>query len=107
LFFKELKSTLGFAPYRFRRYVKVAGWAQACLVSLVYLDWYRAQQLARRDLPGDERRWWGEQRSHGVCAALRQEAEDHDLSQLLRWSATRTGVCKRRRGLRGAQPPPA
>ena len=30
-FFKELKSTLGLAQYRFRQFVKVEGWTQACL----------------------------------------------------------------------------
>ena len=42
LFFKECKSTLGFDQYRFRQFVKVENWVQACLVTFVYLEWYRA-----------------------------------------------------------------
>jgi hypothetical protein len=102
LFFKELKSTLGFAQYRFRQFAKVEGWTQACLVAFCYLEWYRARQLARHDVSAAAQTWWGWQRSHGVSQALRQEAEDHDLSQLLRWSETRTGLRKLRRGLRAA-----
>lgn len=102
LFFKELKSTLGFAQYRFRQFAKVEGWAQACLVAFCYLEWYRARQAARRDLAAAAREWWGWQRSHGVCVVLRQEAEDHDLRRLLRWSGSRTGLRKLRRDLRAA-----
>jgi hypothetical protein len=77
-------------------------------VTFCYLEWYRARQLARRDLSGEEKKRWGWQRSHGVGEAIRHEAEDHDLRQLLRWSGTRTGVGKLRRGLRAAlgNPPP-
>ncbi len=101
-FCKELKSTLGLAQYRFRQFAKVENWAQACLVSFGYLEWYRARQLARRALSGEAKKWWSWQRSHGIGQALRQEAEEHDLGQLLRWSGSPTGLRKLRRGLRAA-----
>jgi hypothetical protein len=104
LFFKELKSTLGFHQYRFREFTKVEGWVQSCLVTFVYLEWYRACQLRRRGLSAKERAWWQCQRSHGLCQALRQEAEDHDGEQLLSWSETRTGLKKLKRCLREARP---
>jgi hypothetical protein len=104
LFFKELKSTLGFAQYRFRQFVKVENWTQACLVTFCYLEWYRARQLARRDLSGEQKTWWGGQRSHGVGTVIRQEADEYDLGQLLRWSGSRTGLRKLRRSLRAALP---
>jgi len=46
LFFKELKSTLGFDQYRFRRFEQVEGWLDMTLVTFLYLEWYRARQLS-------------------------------------------------------------
>jgi hypothetical protein len=105
LFFKELKSTLGLHRYRFRKFVKVENWVQACLVAFCYLEWYRAQQLARRELSEEDKRWWHWQRSHGLSLAVMQRAEEHDLAQLYRWSATPTGRRKLRHSLRQALPP--
>jgi hypothetical protein len=104
LFFKELKSTLGLHQYRFRRFHKVEAWVQACLIAFVYLEWYRARQLRRRDLSEAERRWWHWQRSYGLGVAVRQAAEDRDLTHLFRWSATKTGRKKLRQKLRAALP---
>jgi hypothetical protein len=104
LFFKELKGTLGFPQYRFGEFAKVEGWAQACLVTFCYLEWYRGRQLRRAGLSAAERQWWQWQRSHGLCQALRQEAEDHDLSQLLEWAQTPTGLRKLKKCLRAARP---
>lgn len=58
LFFKELKSTLGLAQYRFRKFAEVEGWVQACLVTFCYLEWYRAQRLECRSVPAKEQDWW-------------------------------------------------
>src|SRR5207237_10712691 len=77
LFFKELKGTLGLAQYRFRQFAKVEGWVQACLVTFCYLEWYRATQLGRRDLPEKEKGWWRWQRSHGLARQVTERAEDH------------------------------
>lgn len=104
LLFKELKSTLGLHRYRFREFTKVENWVQACLVTFCYLEWFRARQLARRDLSDKEKRWWQWQRSHGLSLAVVQRAEEHDLAQLYRWSATPSGRRKLRRCLRQALP---
>lgn len=104
LFFKELKSTLGLHQYRFRRFRKVEAWVQACLIAFVYLEWYRARQLRQRDLSEEQRRWWQWQRTYGLCTAVRQAAEDHDLTHLFRWSGTKTGRRKLRKCLRAALP---
>jgi hypothetical protein len=104
LFFKELKSTLGLHQYRFRRFRKVEAWVQACLVAFVYLEWHRARQLRRRDLSAEERRWWQWQRTYGLCTAVRQAAEERDLTHLFRWSGTKTGRKKLRKCLRAALP---
>jgi hypothetical protein len=111
LFFKELKGTLGLHRYRFREFAKVEGWVQACLVTFCYLEWYRAEQLRRRDLPEKEKRWWQWQRSYGLSLAVWRRAEEHDLGKLLRWSGTKAGLKRLRQALRRAQPkeyrPPA
>lgn len=105
LFFKELKSTLGMDQYRLRRFVKVEGWVQACLVAFCYLEWYRARQLVRRELPQREKGWWRGQRSHGVAEAVYREAEARDVAQLYRWSGTASGRKRLRRCLAQAQTP--
>lgn len=105
LFFKELKSTLGLGQYRFRQFVKVENWVQACLVTFVYLEWYRARQLGRRDLLEREKGWWRAQRSHGAACAVYREAEERDAAQLYRWSGTASGRKRLRRCLARAQPP--
>jgi hypothetical protein len=104
LFFKELKSTLGLHQYRFRQFNKVEAWVQACLIAFVYLEWYRARQLRQRDLSEDHRNWWHWQRSHGLCTAVRQAAEENDLTHLFHWSGTKTGRKKLRKCLREALP---
>lgn len=103
VFFKELKSTLGFAQYRFRKFAKVEGWVQACLVAFCYLEWYRATQLVRRGLSDKEKQWWQGQRSHGVARAVTQQAEEQDLARLWRATATKSGLKRLRRLLRQAQ----
>jgi hypothetical protein len=105
LFFKELKSTLGFAQYRFRRFRQVEGWVQACLVAFCYLEWYRALQRARPGLTDKQRQWWQGQRCHGIAHVVCRKAQDHDLSRLLRWSGTKSGLKRLRQALRRALPP--
>lgn len=104
LFFKELKSTLGFARYSFRSFEKVAGWAQVCLVALVYLEWRRARHLKRPGLSEPERRVWESQRTFGGVAAVRQWGEQYELGKLRDALATPTGRKRLRRLLRAAHP---
>jgi hypothetical protein len=104
LFFKELKGTLGLHQYRFRRSGAVAGWVQARLVTFCYLEWFRAQRVARPGLPEEAKAWWRAQRSYGLSRAALRRAEEHDLAKLLRWSGTKSGLGKLRRSLRQAPP---
>jgi hypothetical protein len=104
LFFKELKSTLGFAQYRFRRFTSVEGWAQACLVTFCYLEWQRARQLSRPELSEKEKEWWRWQRSFGLAVAVTEDAHDQDLIRLFRWSGSKAGLKRLRQALRRAQP---
>src|SRR5947209_17452086 len=48
LYFRELKSTLGFHQYRVRTFERVEGWVEPVMVTALYVEWYRAQQLQRR-----------------------------------------------------------
>ncbi len=104
LFFKECKSTLGWHRYRFREFVKVENWVQACLVAFCYLEWYRARQLARRALSEQAQGWWRWQRSYGLSLAIGQASEEYDLARLYRLAGTPTGRRKLRRYLRAALP---
>ena len=82
LFFKELKSTLGFHQYQFQRFEAVEGWTELALTTFLYLEWYRVQQLARRDLSDEEKRWWRHQRTHGLCQAVRLASQQTELKYL-------------------------
>jgi hypothetical protein len=104
LFFKELKSTLGMHHYRFRKFEAAENWVRMSLLTFLYLEWYRATKLRRRDLPQKEREWWRWQRSYGLCRAVRQETEGKELDQLARWTRTRTGIKKLKKCLREAHP---
>ena len=104
LFFKELKSTLGFHQYRFRTFDRVEGWDELIQVAFLYLEWYRARQLQRRDLPEDKKRWWRWQRTHGLCMAIRQAAEQADLEEIAERLRTPTGLQRLRRLFKRAVP---
>jgi hypothetical protein len=104
LFFKELKSTLGMHQYRFRAFAKVGSWVAVCLTTFLYLEWYRSQQLRRRDLSEKLKDWWRWQRSHGLCAAVRQESEETELLRLAASTHTPGGLKKLKKQLRAAIP---
>lgn len=104
LFFKELKSTLGFHQYRFRRFKKVERWVELCLATFLYLEWYRAEKLARRDLSKEEKKWWQWQRSHGLRIAVRQETEEKELDRIAKYTTTKGGIRKLKKILRAARP---
>ena len=103
LFFKELKSTLGFDQYRFRRFEKVEAWVDLVLTTFLYLEWHRARQLRRRDLSDEERERWRWQRTHGLCLAMRQEVEQADIEYVADALQTEGGVRRLRRKLREAR----
>jgi hypothetical protein len=104
LFFKELKSTLGFHQYRFRMFERVEGWDELIQVTFLYLEWYRARQLQRRDLPAEKKKWWRWQRTHGLCLAVRQAAEQADLEEIADRLQTPSGRQRLRRLLKRALP---
>jgi hypothetical protein len=103
LFFKELKSTLGFHQYRFREFEKVERWVELCLIAFVYLEWYRAEQFSRTTLTDKQRQWWRVQRAHGLCALVRQATEEKELEQLVEYTQTPSGMRKLKAILRAAR----
>jgi hypothetical protein len=105
LFFKELKSTLGFAQYRFERFSAVEGWVQTAITTVLVLEHLRALRLRSRTLPREARCWWERQRLHGLCAAFRQECSGKELAYLARRLQTPSGIVQLKRQLRNAVPP--
>ena len=99
LFFKELKSTLGFDQYRFRQFEKVESWLELVLVTILYLEWYRVRQLNRTDFSDEEKERWRRQRTHGLCVALRQETERADLDYFAEALQTPGGIRRLKRKL--------
>lgn len=104
LFFKELKSTLGFDQYRFRRFEPVEGWLELTLVTFLYLEWHRVGKLRRSTLTTEQKERWRYQRTYGLCVAMRRESEESDLKHLLRALRTPGGIRRLQRKLDQAIP---
>lgn len=105
LFFKELKSTLGFHQYRFRQFECVERWCELALTAFMYLEWQRAKQLARRGLSEEEKRWWRHQRTHGLCQAVRLASQQSELNYLAERLETPGGIARLKRLLRDSFAP--
>jgi hypothetical protein len=104
LFFKELKSTLGFHQYQFQNFAAVEGWTELALTTFLYLEQYRVQQLSRRDLSDDEKRWWRHQRTYGLCQAVRSASEQKELQYIADCLETPGGIRKLKRFIRDSFP---
>lgn len=104
LMFKELKSTLGLDHYQFREFRKVERYVAACLVTFLYLEWYRLRRLAARATCAEERRRCSAQRTYGICRLVRQQIEANDLAYIVRSCRTKTGLRRLRRELEHAVP---
>jgi hypothetical protein len=104
LFFKELKSTLGFHQYRFREFEPVEAWVELALTTFMYLEWYRVQQMSRRDLSDEEKRWWRHQRTYGLCQAVRSESEQNELKYIADCLETPGGMRRLKRLIRNSFP---
>ena len=104
LFFKELKSTLGFHQYQFQKFEPVEGWVELALTTFMYLEWYRVQQMSRRDLSDEEKRWWRHQRTYGLCQAVRSASEQKELQYIADCLETPGGMRKLKRIIRNSFP---
>ena len=97
LFFKERKSTLGFHQYQFQKFGPVEGWMELTLTAFMYLEYYRVQQLSRRGLSDEGKRWWKHQRTYGLCQAIRQASEHKELEYIAGCLETPGGIRKLKR----------
>jgi hypothetical protein len=104
LFFKELKSTLGFHQYQFQKFQAVEGWMELALTTFLYLEHYRVHQMSRRDLSDDEKRWWKHQRTYGLCQAIRCASEQAELEYIADRLDTPGGTRKLKRLIRNSFP---
>jgi hypothetical protein len=104
LFFKELKSALGFDQYQFQDFEPVEGWAELALTTFLYLEWYRVRQMSRRDSSDEEKRWWQHQRTYGLCQAVRSTSELNDLQYIADCLETPGGTRKLKRLIRKSFP---
>jgi hypothetical protein len=105
LFFKELKSTLGFSQYSFQRFEAVKAWVETAITTVLFLEHERAQRLQDRRLSAETQQWWAAQRLHGLCAAFRQECDGRELKYLSERLKTSGGIAKLKRLLAAATPP--
>lgn len=104
LFFKELKSTLGFHQYRFENFEAVQAWVNLAITTVLYLEWRRARHLAKRDLSPEQRRWWATQRLHGLREQLIEATEKEELNYIADRLKTEGGIQKIKRLLKNALP---
>ncbi len=104
LFFKELKSKLGFAQYSFQKFSAVRAWVELAITTVLFLEQTRAERLADRRLSKERREWWKTQRLHGLCEAYRQECQRNETKFLSQRLKTPGGVKKVQRLLNAAIP---
>jgi hypothetical protein len=104
LFFKELKSTLGFAQYSFHDFNAVKAWVETAITTVLYLEHLRTERMHDRRLSEERRAWWKAHRLHGLCAAFRQDCAANELKYLSDRLKTRGGVQKLKRVLSAAIP---
>jgi DDE family transposase len=102
LFFKELKSTLGFNQYQFQKFAAVEGWMELTLTTFMYLESYRLQQLSRRNLSKEDKAWWRCQRTYGLCQAVKLASQQNELEYIVSRLETDGGIAKLKRVLRNS-----
>ena len=93
-----------FDQYRFERFEAVKGWVEIAITAVLYLEWHRAKQLARRGISAEAKRWWSRQRLHGLCEAFHQQTERNELKYLSERLKTPGGIAKMKRLLTNGSP---
>jgi hypothetical protein len=104
LFFKELKSTLGFAQYSFQNFRAVQAWVELAITTVLFLEYERIRHVQDRRLSAESRRWWEFQRLHGLCHAYRQQCAVAELQYLSDRLKTPGGIARLKRLLSAALP---
>ena len=104
LFFKELKSTLGFSQYTFQKFQAVQAWVKIAVLAVLFLEHERVKRIQDRRLSDDRRRWWASQRLHGLCHAFHQECAGNELKFIDDRLQTSGGIKKMKRLIAAALP---
>jgi hypothetical protein len=104
LFFKELKSTLGFDQYRFQDFQAVLGWVNSAITTVLFLEHLRAKRMRDRRQSAEKREWWQRQRLHGLCAAYRNECAANELTMISKRLQTPGGITKLKQLISAAIP---
>lgn len=104
LFFKELKSTLGLGQYSFIDFRAVQAWVQLAITTVLYLEQERIVHMQDRRLSDERRRWWSQQRLHGLCHAVRHSIATEELKYIEKRTKTSGGLKKLQRLLAVAIP---
>ncbi len=104
LFFKELKSTLGLGQYSFIDFRAVQAWVQLAITTVLYLEQERIVHMQDRRLSEERRRWWSQQRLHGLCHAVRHSIATEELKYIEKRTKTSGGLKKLQRLLAVAIP---
>jgi hypothetical protein len=104
LFFKELKSRLGFDQYRLREFEAVRGWVEIAILTVLYLETLRAEKLKSHHLDKKKKEWWRVQRLHGLCEAVIQETERNELNYFAQRLKSKAGIAKLKRLLLNGSP---
>ncbi len=74
LFFKELKSTLGFSQYSLHDFRAVETWVKLAITTVLFLEDLRITRMNDRRLD-EKTAMVATQRLHGLCLAFRQECK--------------------------------
>jgi Transposase DDE domain len=104
LFFKEMKSTLGFDHYSFKSFGAVLGWVESAITCFLYLEYERANRIESRSLTKAEREWWKRQRTHGLSQALQTSIKKHELKYIHERLKTSGGLTKIKNAMLAALP---
>lgn len=104
LFFKELKSTLGFSQYSFIDFNAVNAWVNIAITTVLYLEHERIVHMLDRRHGEERRQWWQRQRLHGLCHAVRLASEHEQLKYIQKRIKTSGGLKKLQRLLSLATP---
>ena len=104
LFFKELKSTLGFDHYSFKRFEAVLGWTESAITAFLYLEYERAKRIGNPSLKKEERQWWMIQRCHGLSQAVQTAIKKRELKYIHNRLKTPGGLAKLKSLLLNALP---
>ena len=105
LFFKELKSTLGFHQYQFQEFAPVEGWVELALIG-VYVPGVvpGAADVTPRLEPTRRNAWWQHQRTYGLCQAVRSASEQNELKYIADRLETPGGIRTLKRLIRNSFP---